>query len=630
MLKSKLGLKNKDKDTNSQNNVNSKETSGHNKSRVKKLLNGKGNGHNILSINNIKPVKPKGSVYDLSNGIEGEKKSKIEDDIDDTTLTSSSPQTLEPIDKDKFNMKTMEKQDLNSLNDTQSSPDLQWATAVAPNASAGKGIPNATFDSVNTLNFTTSSSINSPKSSPASLTNLNTNIPSHQKINSPKMKSSPFLAPPKSPLEVFTKLSHLKSSDNASPASAKSGNYLSVPNLVTKTSSTSLNSPVSPSGVTSSADSGLNKLSKKLAAKKEKKENGNSASKKPSSLFSSLGKYIKNKATDIMKDKEGKKAKEKQEVDDEDNQEVEEIRVREVATLIEEGKEEMEMTMDTFKMKQTELDKGEIIKIADHQDLTTPVLKEAANDGEKKIVTAEPKGSGDNGSSSSQHSETLVEPNTIESATTTASQPISIVHDTTSSLQIIDQNMRITASPTSSLPPIPPTGNGRDNLTSEGTTTTTTEEENGDREGTYRQSTYKCDKNDEASFFDNEDTIIKKSSCVSTSNKRQSTRDINFCHELRLAGALDGGRNSLSIESTITELKRQSALSISDESSNVLKSLAEDVEPKPTEMPKSPLANAVHTIKSFDPLSGTASSTHEESKGNKKNLFIYLKINLIQ
>jgi len=623
MLKSKLGLKNKDKDTSS-NNVNSKDSIGHSKSRVKKLLNQ--TGHNILSINNIKPVKPKGSLYELNNGTDKEGKLKIEDDIDDTTLTSSPPQVLESVDEEKYTTKTTEKQDLNNLNDTQSSPSLQWAATVAPS----KGVANTTFDSVKTLN---PSNINSPKSSPASLADINTHSTKNQKISSPKL-----LSPSKSHLEVFTRFSHLKSSDSPSPVSAKSGNYLSVPNLVNKTSSSSLssigsqNSPV----MASSTDSGLNKLTKKLS-KKEKKENSNGASKKPSSLFSSLGKYFKNKASDKIKDKDGKKSKEKQEVEDDsdDDQEVEEIRTREVNTLMDVEKEELER-MNRLKK---ELDKGEVIKVSD-QELKTPECKESDDieiihekrpmaefsvPGPGKLSSTDKRASLDN-------SVTLVEPQTSKSEQTSSlssstSQPIPIKNNNNVALQVIDQNMKITASPTSSLPPIPPDGTN-DNLTFDGNT----DEDNADREGTYRQSTYKCDKYDDGSFFDNEDTIIKNSSIISNNNKRLSTRDINFCRELRLAGDLEGNRNSLSIESTITELKRQSALTISDENKNTLKSLAEDDESKPTEMPKSPLASAVHTVKSVENISNhqqnnednQAISINKDSKDHvpKKSSFL--------
>ncbi|ORX51825.1 Pkinase-domain-containing protein [Piromyces finnis] len=582
MLKSKLGLKNKDKDANTTTNVNNKDSNiGHgSKSRVKKLLNGKSSGHTILSINNIKPVKPKGSLYELNNNsLEGEEKLKNEDDIDDTTLTSSSPQGLESVDKNNYDAKTSEKQDLNNLNDTQSSPNLHWTVN-----SSSKDVVNPT------------------------MTNLNIHTENNPKIGSTskvKSSSSPFLSP-KSPKEVFTRFTHLKSPDNPSSLSAKSsGNYLSVPNLEHQNSSNSLHSKDSQGSlVTASADTGLNKLTKKLS-KKEKKEGNTNANKKPSSLFSSLGRYFKNKASDKIKDKEGKKSKEKQET--EDDQEIEEIKE-------EETKMDLEKNMEGLKIKSKDLEKVEIIKVSE-EPLKTPIPKETDNDKRplSKISTLK---SGDDYTSTSMQSITLVDSQANKSLNSSpTTQPIPI-HST---LQVIDQNMRITSSPSSSLPPISPSSSndhtdGIDNII--------------DRESTYRQSSSKYD---DASFLENEDTIIKKSSIISTNNNRLSVRDIDFCHELRLAGGMERSRNSLNFESTITELKRQSGLTITDETKSTLKTLTENEKLKPIEMPKSPLATTAHTIQNSEEVlyDNKDTSVEKDTKENipKKSSFLKVKDN---
>jgi len=618
MLKSKL-LKNsnKDKDTNSLNVVNNKDTNVHSKSSLKKLLNGKTSGHNLLNLNNIKPVKPKGSLYELNNGLKDENyyKSEDENENDNVTLTSSSPKTLElsDITKDKVTSRIMENQDSNTINDTQSSPNLHWATSVAPNS--GKGIASTTYDSMKTL---TPSNYNSPISTTHLSVNTNLLNPTSNNQKASTKPSSPFLSP-KSPLEAIARFSPFKSSENHTS--------LSLSNLNNKTSSSSLQT-----SVTAHSAESVNKITKKSSKKEKKEANGNSSgsgsSKRPTSLFLSLGRYFKNKSTDKTKEKESKKSKEKVEVNDSEFSE-EQI-TREIGNLLE--NEEWKINLMNHFMKinntnNTEEEIADVIKI-NSDVIKTPKPKEEDNNNLKPgsqdyetLKTPTPlqheklnnqQFSGENGSTSMQ-SVTLVEnqptksePSSVSSATT---QPIPI-----ETLKVIDQSIKVTSSPTS-LPPLSAsiTSDVKESVSStdeplylngsvEEITVNIKEKEQNitmDKEGTYRQSYIKSDDN---SFLDNEDTIIKKNSVISVNNNRLSVRDINICRELKMTSELEGSGNSLSIESTITDVKRQSTTSIPDDQRLTVKPLAENTETKyPVDYPKSPLGNVISVTISEEP-----------------------------
>lgn len=622
MLKSKLGIKNinKDKDTNSSNSVNNKDNNVHSKSSLKKLLNGKATGHNIL--NTIKPIKPKGSLYDLNNIDKNEEQVKNEDEIDNTTLASSSPKTLEPVDKDKLTKTSENNNNLNNLNDTQSSPNQHWNPSVSSSSSV-KGLANTTFDSMKTL--TSSSNVNSPKSASSSLKNLNTNninINTHNIANSPKIKpsksSSPYLTPPKSPLEAFSKFSHFKSSENINSLSnhRNSANFLSVPNLNNKGSSSSLHSQVSSiSG--QSSESSLNKSISKKFSKKEKKESNavTKDGKKPSSLFSSIGKYFKNKATNQIKDKDNKKSKEKIEVSIDSNsiikneeEEVVEITKREISTQLEEEKSNIK----ALNQSSIKLEIKDTKEVFDPESLKTPTPRYKEDEEDEKMdskrisVEFTPKTKNKTipasrileknneilNMSSSFQSMTLVEhhptmnKSECSSSSSTTTQPIPI--NPSESLKVMDESIRITSSPLSE------SGIKENILNSETEDCTEVRDVDIDKEGTYRQSYYKVD---DASSLDNEDTIIKKSSVISTNNNRLSVRDINFCRELRMTGDLENNRNSLTFESTITENKAKANEEKKDmestESSNNLS--VKNSENDQLKVPTSPLANDLYT-----------------------------------
>jgi len=613
MLKSKL-LKNtyKEKDTSFSSNVNSKDSNVHNKSSLKKLLNGKNAGHNLLNLNNIKPIKPKGSLYDLNYGLKEENydKSEDENENDNMTLTSSSPKTLEPNDvaKDKITSRILENQDLNTINDTQSSPNLHWASSVASNtfSNGGKGIASTTYDSMKTL---TSSNYNSPKSNPISSTNLNNNTINNNNNNqkTSSKSSSPFLSPTKSPLEAITRLSPFKSSENNTSPVSSPNNFLSVPNLNNKSSTCSLQS----NATTHSTDS-VNKVSKKYS-KKEKKEGGNSSgsgsSKRPTSLLFSIGKYFKYKTSEKSKEKERKNSKEKSEVNES------EVTKEQIGNLMENEEWKKNLMNHYIKINNnnsnnTEEEITDIIKINYNDPITSkPKEEEVVDIGKLSSQITH-----------SMQSMTLVEsqptnsePSSISSATT---QPIPIE---SSSLKVIDKNIKVTASPTSLTSDVKNSVCSSEgplflNSSTEEITAIVKEKDHAvtiDKEGTYRQSYVRSD---DASYLDNEDTIIKKSSIVSNNNNRLSVRDINICRELKMTSSdFDGSGNSLTIESTITDLKHHSTATISEDNKSALKTLAENSEVKSSiDYSKSPLSNTISNI--------TTQNSDEEG-----NIILFLK-----
>jgi len=669
MLKSKLGIKNKDKDTNSSSNVNNKDSNVHSKS-FKKLLNGKTTGYSIL--NNIK-----GSFNDLNNNDKND-----EDENDNTTLASTSPKTLEPFDVDKhhkISTKTItsstENQDLNNLYDTQSSPTHYWASSVA----SSKGLANNTFDSLKTL--TSSSNHNSPKSNSASQTNISIKSKSNStKSKTTNKSNSPFLAPSKSPLEaISTKFSRFKSSENVgsnslSTTKRNSDKFLSVPDIANnKDLQTSIVSiPSSESGPSNKS------VSKKLS-KKEKKDFNTSTKdgKKPSSIFSSIGKYFKNKTVGQLKDKENKKSKEKVEVIDvtksNENIDIEkeddiEIRTREISTLKMDEKLEMKTLnpnsihvnidskeeIDSIHPENLKIPKPKE-KIEEEVEIEEVEIEEEEKEKEKEKIGGEEKEkeketkekekidikrisvefsskvknqsitstktipSKDLNPNPSLHSDPNPYPNRKSTSTqsmtlvenqvnnnnnnnnnnsssssskseaehifsSTSTQPIPI--DNNNSLSVIDSSMKITSSPSS----IQLTEENLNILNSEDNTEVKDIEI--EKEGTYRQSHCKTDDN---SSIDNEDTIIKKSSIISSNNNRLSVRDINFCRELRLAGSLESNRNSLKIESTITQNKITPPSDNGNHLEPTKSSSIQSSDTKIVGIPNSPLANALYT-----------------------------------
>jgi len=375
MLKSKLGIKNnKDKDTNSSSNVNNKDSSNnvHSKS-LKKLLNGKSTGHNIL--NSIKPIKPKGSLYDISNIDKSGDQIENEDENDNKTLPTSSPKTQESVDPTK----TTENQNLNKLNDTLSSQKNRWTPSVTSKPSTSTITTNTisvnkSLDSIKTLN----SNVNNTKNiSNTANTTTSTSTPN---INTTTKSNSSFLAVPKSPTEAFSKF---KSSDNIglqSQNSSKrnSSNFLSVPDLNSKDLSNSLSSQAS-SISSQSSETGLNKSISKKLLKKEKKETNSLSkdSKRSSSLFSSIGKYFKNKATNQLKD--NKKSKERIEITEDVGVTHENI---ENDVKVEADKQEMKIVNPNL----TNIDTtGEDLDTFDPECLKTPKPKEEVDEEEEKL-----------------------------------------------------------------------------------------------------------------------------------------------------------------------------------------------------------------------------------------------------
>jgi len=475
--------------------------------------------------------------------------------------------------------------------------------------------------------------------SPISTTHLtvNTNLlnpnSNNQKTNT--KPSSPFLSP-KSPLEAIARLSPFKSSENHAS---------SLSNLNSKTSSSSLQT-----NVTAHSAESINKITKKSSKKEKKEANGNSSgsgsSKRPTSLFLSLGRYFKNKSTDKTKEKESKKSKEKIEVNDSEISE-EQI-TREIGNLLE-NEEWKNNLMNHFlkinNMNNSEEEIVDVIKI-NSDVIKTPKPKEEDNSKLKPgsqdyeiLKTPTPvqpfdklnnqQLSGENGSTSMQ-SVTLVEnqqnksePSSISSSTT---QPIPI-----ETLKVIDQSIKVTASPTS-IPPLSSslTSDIKENVSSFDEPLilngSAEEKENNitmDKEGTYRQSVIRSDDN---SFLDNEDTIIKKNSIISVNNNRLSVRDINICRELKMTSELEGSGNSLSIESTITDTKRQSTVSIPDDQRLTIKTFAENTELKyPVDYPKSPLGNVISVTISEEP-NDEVNSIEKDSQDNISDKSSFLEV----
>jgi len=382
MLKSKLGIKNnKDKDTNSTSNVNvnNKDNNNVHSKSLKKLLNAKSTGHNIL--NSIKPIKPKGSLYDISNIDKNEEQIENDDENDSKTLAISSPKTQESVDLDnKITTKVTEDQNLNKLNDTLSSQKNRCTPSVTSKPSTSTLTSNSisknkSLDSIKTH----SSNANNTKNISNSTPNININTSTNKTITK---SNSSFLAVPKSPIEAFSKF---KSSDNIGSQSQNSSkrnssNFLSVPDLNNKDLSNSLSSQAS-SLSSQTSESGLNKSISKKLLKKEKKETSSMSkdSKRSSSLFSSIGKYFKNKATNQLK--ENKKSKERIELT-EDASVTHENSEKEKDVKVVTEKQEMKIVNPNLSNIETN---EEDLDAFDPECLKTPKPKEEVDEEDEKL-----------------------------------------------------------------------------------------------------------------------------------------------------------------------------------------------------------------------------------------------------